>query len=277
MPEVSGWSADGLVYTWPGASRAAVNDVTLRVSSSGCTALLGPNGAGKSTLLRLLLGTLTPDAGRASFAGRAVNEWSRQELARRIGVLPQEEGNAFPMTVRECVAMGRYPHLGPWQREGPDDHAAIEEALHLTDMSGFVHRHMQKLSGGERQRARLARALAQRPGAFALDEPTAALDVRHEMAIFELLRRLAAGGATVLLVTHNLNLAARYAHRIVLMHEGRVAAQGTPHEVLTQEIVQRVYGWPVRIMPHYGPGPDAGAPQVVPLADVTIPRMENDR
>jgi iron complex transport system ATP-binding protein len=125
---------------------------------------------------------------------------------------------------------------------------------------------MSTLSGGERQRARLARALAQEPAALALDEPTAALDVSHEMAIFELLRELARAGTTILVVTHNLNLAARYADRLVLLHGGRVAAQGTPAEVLTRETVERVYGWPVRIVPHPGPGPDAGAPQVVPLA-----------
>lgn len=275
MPDTTGWSARGLVFRWPGAARAAVNDVTVDIPGGRCTALLGPNGAGKSTLMRLLLGTLAPQSGSALFAGRRVTDWTRAEMARLIGVLPQEEGSSFPMSVRECVAMGRYPHLGPWQRERAADREAVDEALQLTDMTSFTDRPLQNLSGGERQRARLARALAQKPAAFALDEPTAALDVRHEMAIFELLRSLAAQGATVLLVTHNLNLAARYANRIVLMHEGGVAAAGTPHEVLQRETVEQVYGWPVRITNHPGPGPDTGTPQVIPLAGVvpgTVPQ-----
>jgi iron complex transport system ATP-binding protein len=124
---------------------------------------------------------------------------------------------------------------------------------------------MDTLSGGERQRARLARALAQQPGAFALDEPTTSLDVRHEMGIFELLRALADGGATVLLVTHNLNLAARFADRLLLLERGRIVASGPPAAVLESQLLERVYGWPVRIGRHPGPGADAGAPQVVPL------------
>lgn len=258
-PDVSrGWEATDLVFRWPGASRAAVDGVSLTIGA-GCTALLGPNGAGKSTLLRLLLGTLEPEAGEARFAGRRLAEWPRDALARLVGVLPQGEDSPFPMTVRECVAMGRYPHLGPWRREGPEDRAAIARALERTDVAELADRSMHALSGGERQRARLARALAQEPMAFALDEPTAALDVRHEMAIFELLRELAAGGTTVLLVTHNLNLAARYADRLVLMDRGRVVAAGPPDDVLRRDVVEQVYGWPVEIVRHQG------APQVVPL------------
>ncbi|HEU0013940.1 MAG TPA: ABC transporter ATP-binding protein, partial [Longimicrobium sp.] len=138
----------------------------------------------------------------------------------------------------------------------------------------LASRTVPTLSGGERQRARVARALAQQAPTLALDEPTAALDVSHEMAIFELLRELGRAGTTVLLVTHNLNLAARYADRLVLLDRGRVAAQGTPADVLTRENVERVYGWPVEIVPHPGPGPDTGAPQVVPLAGHEHFRME---
>src|SRR5690606_35040528 len=226
MPDASGWKAEGLAFLWPGADRRAVNGVDVEIPSGGCTALLGPNGAGKSTLLRLLLGTLAPHAGHASFAGRSLADWRREELARHIGVLPQGEDTAFPMSVRDCVAMGRYPHLGPWQREGAADRAAIDRAIQLTDVEDLVDRPLHALSGGERQRARLARALAQEPRAFALDEPTAALDLRHEMAIFELLRDLARGGSTVLLVTHNINLASRYSSTLVLMENGGVAAAG---------------------------------------------------
>ena len=271
---MSGWRAAGLTHRYPQSSRPAVMDVSLDVPAGATTAVLGPNGSGKSTLLRLLLGTLAPSAGTVTFQERPLAEWPRPALAREIGVVPQGEEAVFPTTVREMVAMGRYPHLGPWRREGPADRAAVDEAMRRCDVLSLSHRAVQTLSGGERQRARVARALAQEADTLALDEPTAALDVGHEMAIFELLRDLGHGGRTVLLVTHNLNLAARYADRLVLMDAGRVAAAGAPADVLTRETVQRVYGWPVEIVPHPGPGPDAGAPQVVPLAGDQCARME---
>lgn len=261
------WRCSALSFRYPGAARAALEDVSLEIASGACTALIGPNGSGKSTLLRLLLGTLSPLAGEVRFREREVRRWGRAALAREIGVVPQEEEAAFPLTVRELVAMGRYPHLGPWRREGVADRRAIDSALERCDVVQLADRAMSTLSGGERQRARIARALAQEPGTLVLDEPTTALDVRHEMEIFELLRDLGRAGVTVLLVTHNLNLAARYAERLVLLHRGRIAAEGTPSAVLTRERVESVYGWPVSIAPHPGPGPDAGAPQVVPLAE----------
>jgi iron complex transport system ATP-binding protein len=263
---VTGWRCEGLTFRYPDADRDALEDVDLTVPAGACTAVLGPNGSGKSTLLRVLLGTLPPGAGRVRFDGRPLGEWRRDALARAVGVVPQGEEAVFPTSARELVAMGRYPHLGAWRREGPADRAAIERAMRRCDVAGLAARPLATLSGGERQRVRLARALAQEAETLALDEPTQALDVGHEMALFELLRDLGRGGHTVLLVTHNLNLAARYADRLVLLHEGRVAAEGTPAEVLTRETVERVYGWPVRVVPHPGPGPDAGAPQVVPLA-----------
>jgi len=261
------WRCSALTFRYPGPARAAVEEVSLEIPSGACTALIGPNGSGKSTLLRLLLGTLRPGTGEVRFRERDVRRWGRAALAREIGVVPQEEESAFPLTVRELVAMGRYPHLGPWRREGAVDRHAIERALERCDVAHLAERPMPTLSGGERQRARIARALAQEPGTLVLDEPTTALDIRHEMEIFELLRDLGHAGVTVLLVTHNLNLAARYAERLVLLHQGRIAAEGTPSAVLTRERVESVYGWPVTIAPHPGPGPDAGAPQVVPLAE----------
>ena len=263
---MSGWSAERLTLTYRGASAPALDEVSMAAPASSCTAVLGPNGSGKSTLLRILLGVLPPDSGTACFAGRDLREWPRAELARRVGAVPQGEENAFPITVREMVELGRYPHLGPWRRARASDVQAVEEAMHRCDVARLADRTVDRLSGGELQRTRLARALAQQPGALALDEPTAALDVGHEMVIWELLRELVALGTTVLVVTHNLNLAARYADRLILLSQGRVAAAGTPAEVVTREAVERVYGWPVRIAPHPGPGADAGAPQVVPLS-----------
>ena len=270
---MSGWSCRGLTFRYPDAARPAVDGVTLEIPAGSCTAVIGPNGSGKSTLLRLLLGTLTAASGDVEHGGRPLAAWPRAEMARAVGVVPQGEEAAFPMTVREMVAMGRYPHLGPWRREGTADAAAIERAMRRCDVLTLAGRAVSTLSGGERQRARVARALAQEPAALALDEPTAALDVGHEMAIFELLRDLGGSGTTVLLVTHNLNLAARYASRLVLLDRGAVAAVGAPGEVLTREAVERVYGWPVRITRHPGPGPDEGAPQVVPLAGEACAQM----
>ncbi len=270
MSTTPAFQARDLVFRFPGAARPAVDGVALRVPRGSLTAVIGPNGSGKSTLLRLLLGVLRPGSGAVRYGGRDLADWSRRELARRIGVVPQVEELAFPISVRELVAMGRYPHLGTWRSEGPEDRRAVDGAMARCDVLELAERPVATLSGGERQRARLARALAQQPEALVLDEPTTALDIRHEMEIFELLRRLTDDGAvTVLVVTHHLNLAARYAERLLLLDRGRPAAEGTPHEVLTLDTVQRVYRWSVAITEHAGPGRDAGAPQVVPLANHT--------
>jgi iron complex transport system ATP-binding protein len=227
-------------------------------------AILGPNGAGKSTLLRLLLGAAVPRRGTSEYRGRPAAEWHPVERARRIGVLPQHEEPAFPVSVGELVAMGRYPHLGSWRRPGAEDRRAVLHALERCRVHELAERSYETLSGGERQRARLARALAQEPEALALDEPTASLDIAHEMEFWEILRQEAARGRAVLLTTHHLNLASRYADRLVLMDRGRVAVAGTPRDVLRPESVSAVYGWPVRVEPMAGAA-ERGAPQVVPL------------
>lgn len=259
--------AADLTFRYPGSTVAAVSGVGLVLQPGTITAVLGPNGSGKSTLLRLLVGTLTPESGTVQIAGRPLVEWPRRALARRLAVLRQSEEIPFPITCRELVALGRYPYLGNWRRETPVDVAAIEGAMERCDVSALADRAVQTLSGGERQRVRLARALAQEPELLFLDEPTVALDIHHEMAIFELLRVLAGRGVTVLVVTHNLNLAARYADQLVLLHRGQVARAGGAHCVLQRELIERVYGWPVAITPHPGPGPDTGAPQVTPLTN----------
>lgn len=259
------WRCDSLVFRYPGARAAAIDSVSLEVGVGRCTVLIGPNGSGKSTLLRLLLGVIRPTSGVVVFRSQAIHRWSRAGLAREVGVVPQGEEIVFPLTVRELVAMGRYPHLGPWRREDAADRAAIRDAMVRCDVHELSDRPISTLSGGERQLARVARALAQEPGALALDEPTVALDIRHEMAIFELLRELGHRGVTVLLVTHNLNLAARYADRLVLLSEGRVVSEGSPLDVLNRDLLEAVYGWPVDIRPLTGPSAESGTPQVVPL------------
>lgn len=261
--------ASGVSFRYPDAAAPAVAEVDLRVRSGEITALLGPNGSGKSTLSRLLLGTLTPDGGEIALLGRPLDRWPRMELGRAVGVVQQSEEIAFPITARDFVALGRFPYLGNWRREGPTDRRAIRTAMELCDVLHLAGRAVQTLSGGERQRVRIARALAQEPSLMILDEPTVALDIHHEMAIFELLRSLATRGVSVLIITHNLNLAARYAHHLVVMAEGGVAAAGNPREVLVRETLEDVYRWPVRVVPHPGPGPDEGSPQVTPLTNST--------
>ncbi len=259
------YRASDLRYRYPGAGRPAVRGVDLAVPRGAFYAIIGPNGCGKTTLFRLLLGALQPDAGSIEYDGGPMDGWDRRELARRVGVVPQSEELVFPLTVRELVAMGRYPHLGPWHGERTADRSAVGSALARCDVVDLAARPMGTLSGGERQRARLARALAQEPDTLVLDEPTASLDIAHEMGIFELLRGLADSGVTILMVTHNLNVAARYADRLLLMDRGRPVAEGTPAHVFTAETLEAVYRWPITVSRHRGPGPDAGAPQVTPL------------
>ena len=259
------WRARELCYRYPDAGTDAVRDASLELGREEVVALVGPNGAGKTTLLLLLLGARRPRGGRIDFGGRPLETWSTGSLARRVGVLPQHEEPAFEVSVRELVAMGRYPHLGAWRRERPSDRAAVEQALERCGLVPLAGRPFATLSGGERQRARLARALAQGPEALVLDEPTASLDVASEMEMWELLRQEARAGRGVLLTTHNLNLAARYADRMLLLGGGRLLGAGRPGEVLTEDRVADAYGWPVRVFSHPGPGPDRGAPQVVPL------------
>ncbi len=247
-------------YRYPGAARDALQDVSLSVTPGQFHAVLGPNGSGKTTLVRIALGAVPPLMGRADVNGRSASEWSRQELARIVGVVPQREDNLFPQRVRETVVLGRYPHLSLWGRESAADHAAVERALAACDVVGLADRWVWTLSGGEYQRVRVARALAQEPRLLVLDEPGVSLDLKHEMGLFELVRGLVdRHGLGVLMITHQLNLAARFADTVLLLDEGRPAAAGTPAEVLTREVVERVFAWPVAMESV------DGRPQMIPL------------
>ncbi|GMR12501.1 MAG: heme ABC transporter ATP-binding protein [Gemmatimonadota bacterium] len=258
---VAAFSAESLTARYDSGGPDVLTDVTMEVPAGSLYAVLGPNGSGKSTLMRILMGTLGPIRGSARVAGREVSEWNRRELARQVGAVAQSEAQPFPMTVRELVSMGRYPHLGPFRPEGDEDRAAVSDALERCDAAQLAPRYVSTLSGGEFQRVRIARALAQNPRSLALDEPTASLDIRHEMSILQLLRESADSGLTVLLITHHLNLAARFADRMLLLSEGSVAAQGSPEEVLREGVLGEVYGWPVAVRPD----PVSGAPSVTPL------------
>ncbi|MGH7569094.1 MAG: ABC transporter ATP-binding protein [Gemmatimonadales bacterium] len=247
-------------FRYPGAGRDALADVSLEARAGEVHAILGPNGSGKTTLLRVALGAVLPAAGTTEIGGRPVRAWSRRELARFVGVVTQREDNLFPQRVRDTVLLGRYPHLSFWGAEGRVDHAAVERALEACDARALADRWIWTLSGGEYQRVRLARALAQEPKLLMLDEPSISLDVRHEMELFELVRGLAdRSDLAVVMITHHVNLAARFADRVLLLAEGRTAARGAPEAVLTRDIVQRVFAWPVAIERF------DGRPQMIPL------------
>jgi iron complex transport system ATP-binding protein len=238
----------------------ALDGVTCQVSGSELVAVVGPNGSGKTTLVRALLGLVAVEQGSVAVDGRLVSEWPRRDLARVIGVVGQQEEAVFPLSVRETVMLGRYARLGPIAAPGPQDRAAVQRALERCDILDLAERSIDSLSGGEWKRVRIARALAQEPRALVLDEPTASLDVRHEMELFELFQHLVEGGIAGLIITHHLNLAARFAHRIVLLNRGAVAAMGTPAQVLQRDTLSQVFEWPVAVTRWRD-----GAPQVIPL------------
>jgi iron complex transport system ATP-binding protein len=266
------FSVRDVSYRYPGAEGEAVRGVSMEVADGAFFALLGPNGSGKSTLLGVLLGEHDRDAGEVAYRGRSLESWKRRALAREVAFVPQAEPFAFPMTVHSLVEMGRYPHVGVLGRAGAADDRAIESAMDRAGVSHLAGRSVTTLSGGERQRARIARALAQEPNTLVLDEPTAALDLRYEMETFELLQGLTCeSGITVVVATHNLNLAARYATDLVLLADGAVKAAGPPGEVLRRETLEEVYHWPVAVVAHPGPGFDTGAPQVIPISRPTAP------
>lgn len=257
------FQATELTVRYRGAGKPALEAVSMRVPAGAFYAVLGPNGSGKSTLMKALLGIVQPVSGGVSIDGRATPSWTRRDLARAVGAVPQAEHMAFPLTVRVFVGMGRYPHLGPLRREGGDDRLAVTEAMSRCEVLDLAGRDVTTLSGGELQRVRIARALAQQPSALVLDEPTASLDIRHEMAIFRLLRGSADGGMTVLLITHHLNLAARFGDRFLLLSEGKVAAEGSAGEVFRESVLEKVYRWPVAVRED----PVSGAPLITPLQE----------
>jgi iron complex transport system ATP-binding protein len=231
-------------------------DVFRRVDASvrggRVTGIVGPNGSGKSTLLRVLCGLLKPSAGRVRLNGRAYAAIASEERARSVAFLPQAVNPAFALSVFEVVCLGRYPHVGLWGALSPHDRAVAERCLRDTETDTLRDRDFMTLSGGERQRVLLASILAQEPSLLLLDEPTSALDLHHQIEIFALLRRLAWEGYGVAVVTHDLNMAARFCDRLLLLSpdtEG-LLAMGRPSEVLTEELLSRAYAASIRVCEH---------------------------
>ncbi len=252
--------ARDLTVRYRSAPADALEGVSFGAEPGELLAVTGPNGSGKTTLLRALLGLLPLRRGVALIGGRPVGGWARDALAREVGVVPQREEIVFPLRVREMVMLGRYARLGPTAPAQPGDRDAVARALARCDATQLAHRRVDELSGGEWQRVRLARAIAQEPRVLILDEPTVSLDVRHEMELFELVRQLVDDGLAGIVITHELNLASRFADRMLLLDQGRVVRTGRPNEVLDRDVISRVFGWPVAVTTWCD-----GSPQVIPL------------
>ncbi|MBI3402849.1 MAG: ABC transporter ATP-binding protein [Acidobacteria bacterium] len=244
-------------------ARAILHDVSFAVPRGRIVGLLGPNGSGKTTLLRIAAGTLAPDLGRVEIDGVGVIAMSRREIARRIAVVPQETHSTFDFTVEDIVLMGRYPHLGAFELEGPDDRAIARDALQATGALELAPRRFATLSGGEKQRVVIAGALAQASDVLLLDEPTASLDLGAQLDVAALLARLhRERGTTMVVCTHDLNFAASLCAELVLIRQGRILAQGPTAEVLTPANVAALYDVHADVTFH----PGAKHLTVVPIA-----------
>ena len=239
-----------------------LNDVFLSVERGEIVGVLGPNGSGKTTLLKLLGGVYRPETGSVTLDDRPIIEWSQREIARRIAFVPQETHAPFDFSVLDIVLMGRFPHLGAFALEGPEDLAIARRALEATGTASFEGRAFSTLSGGEKQRVVIASALAQSTQLLLLDEPTASLDIGHQIEVQLLLQQLNADqGVTLLLSTHDLNLAAALCRRLLLLKEGRVLASGPTDEVLTPAAVRALYSVEADVARH----PATGHLTVVPI------------
>lgn len=223
-------------------ARRLLDRVSLQARRGEFIGLVGPNGAGKTTLLKAILGLVRQQEGVVMLDGRSLRQMSPGEMACLLGYLPQALPPTYGFTALEIVLMGRYPRMGPFHIEGEQEHRIAMEAMRLTQTEGFAQRAVATLSGGERQRVFLARALAQHPRLLLLDEPIANLDIHHQIKVLELVRGMVKQGLSVIAALHNLELAASYCHRLVLLYQGRVVAEGEPEEVLTPHNLQRVFG-----------------------------------
>ena len=250
---------NGLPVRW------VIRDVTLQVQSGEILGIVGPNGSGKTSLLKLLAKLATPQTGDVTLFGQTLAALSQEKTAQTVAFVPQENPQLFPFTVAETVLMGRFPHRqrSRWSLgfgwEDQDDCRAAAQAMETMDIAHLASRQVTDLSGGERQRTMIARALAQMPRVLLLDEPTAFLDLQHQLDICSVVRRLRdERGLTVVIVSHDLNLASQYCDRIAMLKDGKLAAMGTPSEVMSVETVREVYGCTVLIDAH----PESGLPRI---------------
>lgn len=261
---------ENLTFAYDG--QVVLQGVSFQLMPGEVLGLIGPNGAGKSTLIRLVAGLLLPDAGTVRLFGRPPTAWPPRELARRVAMVPQDAYIPPTFTVWESVLLGRTPYLGFLGVPREADRAAARRALEWVGMADLAERLIGELSGGERQRVLLARALAQEPRCLLLDEPTAHLDIHHQVAVLSLICQMAAeGNIAVLVVLHDLNLAATFANRLALLVDGSLVALGDPKEVLRRERLTAVYGNAVMVFPRPD---DGGRPAILPCGEVTRSRRE---
>jgi len=249
----------GVSYAYPrrghGAVPAAVSDVSLAVARGSFTGLLGPNGCGKTTLLKLMAGVLRPATGTVTLEGHALADMPRRAAARHVAVVPQDTHPAFDYTALEIVLMGRHPHLRPTQLEGPGDLAIAHDSLEATGTLHLAHRPFTALSGGERQRVVIASALAQQPDVLLLDEPTASLDLGYQLEVATLLKRLSREhDVTMVMATHDLNLAASMCDTLALLRDGRLLRHGPTADVLTSGTVRELYDVEAEVWFHQAAG-----------------------
>lgn len=235
-----------------------LHDITLDFAPGNITALLGPNGSGKSTLLKCCTGILKGYDGNIFIDQQPLHRLSPRQRARYIAYVPQQEMHTFPVSVLDTVLMGRKPYIG-WM-PSRNDYAVIEKIMQQLHLSDIAHRHLNELSGGQRQRVIIARALAQQPQVLLLDEPTANLDLRHQLEVMNILQKIADDGITIAIAVHDLNLAAGHCHHFVMLHQGRCFAQGN-HEIFTTENIRKLYEVEVRIIQN------EGQPFIVPASD----------
>ncbi|MDI4636941.1 MULTISPECIES: ABC transporter ATP-binding protein [Halomonadaceae] len=236
-------------------SRRVLDGVDLAVAEGKLTVLLGPNGSGKSTLLKTLARTHAPSAGRVCLDGEDIHHRNTREVAQRLGILPQGPTAPEGLTVRQLVGMGRFPHQRLWRQDAEQDARAIREAMAYADVTDLAERSVDALSGGQRQRCWIAMVLAQQTDLILLDEPTTFLDLKVQVDLLELLSRLAhEHGRTLLLVLHDLNLAAAYADQLVMMRDGRIERRGSPAEVFTAANLKTVFDLDAHVIrdPHSG-------------------------
>ncbi|MEU6128681.1 ABC transporter ATP-binding protein [Saccharopolyspora sp. NPDC047091] len=242
--------------------RVVVDGLDIDVPDGTITAVIGPNGCGKSTVLRALARLLAPQQGQVLLDGKQIHKMPTKEVARVLGLLPQSPQAPEGLTVADLVARGRHPHQAWYRQWSSDDEQAVAEALELTGIGDLAERAVDELSGGQRQRAWLSMALAQGTDLLLLDEPTTYLDLAHQVEVLDLVGRLHdESGRTVVMVLHDLNLAARYADRLVAMRDGAIVAQGAPGEVLTEELLADVFSLNARVIPD----PVTDTPMVVPI------------
>ncbi|OGR81852.1 MAG: hypothetical protein A2902_05560 [Elusimicrobia bacterium RIFCSPLOWO2_01_FULL_64_13] len=250
--------AEAISFSYNG--KKVIRDVSLHLKKGDFMGVIGPNGAGKSTLLRLFSRILSPDRGSVAFSGRPARDMDEKEIARKLAVLPAETFYPYDFTVREIVKMGRAPHLGFWSEGNERDLMVVEVALDAVGIRDLAPRSIHSLSSGERQMVLLAQAMAQEPEVLLLDEPTVHLDIRHQVRLFRLLKEWnETGNLTVLVISHDLNIAAQFCGRLVLMKDGRLEKDGKPREVITEENLKNVYGIQARVIAN----PATGSPAIL--------------